>query len=326
MRIANMASIRRSTRLRGGFTLIELLVVIAIIAILIGLLLPAVQKVREAAARMQCTNNLKQIALACHDYASANNDAFPALFDASEPGGDTGGGNPCRGQIFVTLLPFLEQANLQTTFQNVSNATGAFFDLQNQGTNIGSRAIVKGFQCPSDPTYGSGLGQGSWASGSYVANFQVFGNPGIGNSAPNNALGTPNLKSSFSDGTSNTIIFGEEYAQRQNGCWTLWAHGGWNDSYCPVFAYGSADGLTNYNSGMSTGSGAVGAGSKPVQVSPSIYTANTSYMDIPVAIHTAGMNAALADGSVRNVNVGIQDATWWAVCTPSLGDIPGSDW
>ena len=93
---------------RRGFTLTELLVTFAIIAVLIGLLLPAVQAVRQAAARAQCSNNFKQIGLAVHNYASANQDALPALTsDLARPkyGAHNGG-------LFFTLLPYLEQQNL----------------------------------------------------------------------------------------------------------------------------------------------------------------------------------------------------------------------
>src|SRR5262245_41672492 len=93
---------------RRHLTLTELLVVIAIIAILIGLLLPAVQKVREAAARMSCSNNLKQISLACHSYASANNDAFPPFYNSLAGSGEI--------QVFVALLPYIEQNAVYATF------------------------------------------------------------------------------------------------------------------------------------------------------------------------------------------------------------------
>jgi prepilin-type N-terminal cleavage/methylation domain-containing protein len=316
---------------RTGFTLIELLVVIAIIAILIGLLLPAVQKVREAAARMTCTNNLKQMALACHNYASASNGAFPALFDANIPNGDWGGGNPCRGQVFVTLLPYLEQQALYTTFQNVGNATGSYVDLQSadMGLFIGGAVPVKVFACPSDPTYnnGIGIGQNYWANGCYVANFQVFGNPNAGDVGVTNALGTPNLNSTFTDGTSNTILFAEMYSARPLGTWTLWGHGAWNYNYCPVFAVGNTAGTVNYaGSFLNGGSGQVGPNSLFLNVSPTVYANTSNYVNMTTARHTGSMTVSLGDGSVRTLATGLSGTTWWAACTPSYGDLLGSDW
>ena len=315
---------RTSVSNRRAFTLIELLVVIAIIAILIGLLLPAVQKVREAAARSQCSNNVKQIGLACHNYASAYNGAFPPFYSYLPGTGDI--------QVFVALLPFLEQQNLYTTF-------GTPLSLQNQVAGVsGSGFPVKTFKCPSDPTYSSGNGEGNWASGCYLANFQVFGNPNAGNVAPSNdpptntgynSAGSPNLNFTFQDGTSNTILTAETLTQRTNGVWALWAHGGWNDSYACIFAYGNAAGTTSYTSGMSSQTSGyttyVGPGSLFI-VQPNISGSFQAPIGYASSGHTAGMNAGLADGSVRYLTPSISGTTWWAACTPANGDIQGSDW
>jgi prepilin-type N-terminal cleavage/methylation domain-containing protein len=294
-----------------GFTLIELLVVIAIIAILIGLLLPAVQKVREAAARSTCSNNVKQMSLACHNYGSANNDAFPPFYNNVAGSGET--------QVFVAILPYIEQTAIYTSFG--SNP----LNLQIAGTNIGHRATVKTYACPSDPTYQNGLGQGDWAAGCYLANFQVFGRPSYGNSAWGNSVGFTNLKSTFTDGTSNTIAFAEQLAQRNGGHWNLWAHGGWNPSWAPMFAYGSSDGSTGYTSGMDVTSGGVGANCTPyigVKGNPG----GTYDVTRPMAAHTGTMQAGMADGSVRGISQSVSATTWWAACTPSNGDLLGSDW
>jgi prepilin-type N-terminal cleavage/methylation domain-containing protein len=314
-RNATMLSVRRALRSRG-FTLIELLVVIAIIAILIGLLLPAVQKVREAAARMQCSNNLKQLSLACHNYASAQMDAFPAAYNTTT-----------SQQLFIELLPYMERTNEYQTFITPPSTYAT-----SQGAPTAGGKAIKNYSCPSDPTFGNGMGEepngGGWASGSYTANFQVFGNPGAGNNY-GCTLGSPNLKSTFTDGTSNTILFAEQYAQRPQGYWKLWSHGGWNPTWEGIFAYGSANGTQNYNAGpMSLGTGSVGPNSKFLTISPTAFAADTTPTDVqaPIALHTGGMVVGLADGSVRLLNSGVSPATWWAACTPSGGEVLDSSW
>ncbi len=150
--------------LRRGFTLIELLVVIAIIAILIGLLLPAVQKVREAAARTQCQNNMKQLGLAIANYASANSSGLPyQLYYSAAP-------NQGWQPFWYTLLPYIEQQNVYTRAQGSGAGWG----------NGNHNQVIKTYICPSDPTSNNGINAnggnaGSWAITSYaLENYYLF--------------------------------------------------------------------------------------------------------------------------------------------------------
>jgi prepilin-type N-terminal cleavage/methylation domain-containing protein len=168
---------RRASARPQGFTLIELLVVIAIIAILIGLLLPAVQKVREAAARAQSANNLKQMGLAVHNFASANNGLLPPS-QGSLPGASAGGVH----SFFYFILPYIEQENVANAFP------GGIIGIQ-----IG--VPIKTFIAPLDPTNDTAN-----VLTSYASNQALFKNT-AGNI--NNSFGTK--------GTSNTVMIMERY-------------------------------------------------------------------------------------------------------------------
>jgi len=148
---------------RSGFTLIELLVVIAIIAILIGLLLPAVQKVREAAAKMKCANSLKQIGTAMHNFESS----FQAL-----PPGDTSNGN--TGTWFHYILPYIEQENLFKLYSNLGGSAGGAPNYTTGSATVFnltvSRTRINALTCPSDPNI-EGTQTNNYKFHNYVVNY-----------------------------------------------------------------------------------------------------------------------------------------------------------
>jgi prepilin-type N-terminal cleavage/methylation domain-containing protein len=218
-----MATVTQDHIPRRGFGMIELLVVLAIIAILLGFLLPAVQKVREAAARAQCSNHLKQIGLACHNFASTFK-RLPPLYGGNQDGGSQKFPG-VWGSTQVFLLPYLEQDNL---YKLMSTGQPANYDPK---TNAAQNRAVPTYTCPNDPSMTSGIQNGGTLGGaSYAANAQVFA-PLKDETLKGGMMlpaGTKNWLDRGSslvrlaDGTTNIILFTHAYAvcgKNQGSAW-----------------------------------------------------------------------------------------------------------
>jgi prepilin-type N-terminal cleavage/methylation domain-containing protein/prepilin-type processing-associated H-X9-DG protein len=344
-------------RSRTGFTLIELLVVIAIIAILIGLLLPAVQKVREAAARLKCQNNLKQFGLAAHNYESANSYLPPTQHTTVIAGTTVSSGAPLQ----ALLLPYFEQANKYNQFDmnyNVNSDAPIHSSIPAKaGANAAARTgDVPVFLCPSDPSsetyFGAGR-QNYFGCVGAQANYRGIGaaNDGIF-AVPYPAAGQTmrgRTIVSIADGTSNTAMFAE--VMRSTTVYN--AASGIRDNMTIIInssnsGYNETDGTTipmcldgsswstsikyvgyqyyrnlpsnfvythtlpiNWNKKVSSGTQHYSCGNSAFT---SMHIAASSY-------HTGGVNACMADGSVRFVSESISFPVWRALGTYAGGEV-----
>jgi prepilin-type N-terminal cleavage/methylation domain-containing protein len=299
-------------RSRVGFTLIELLVVIAIIAILIGLLLPAVQKVREAAARIKSGNNLKQMVLAMHN-ANDSVGRLPAMVGYYPQTTMTGSGiantpGNTRGTLMYHLMPYIEQQNGQNAMaKNHNDSWWCFVGITtyaNPGDSSGTS--------PQPMDTGSPRFEAGYAPNEWVFNFSDTrnGNGGqIYDGAP-----SAQIPRTFQDGTSNTIMFAEKYAQCGTAANAVtsfyWGEtNGWCPRPGPPGGDGTVPGFYSIN---------------PPQPKVSWTTqCNPCMLQAPWA---SGIQVGLADGSIRVVNSSISASTWMYAVLPADGNVLGSDW
>ena len=337
-------------RKRTGFTLVELLVVIAIIGILIGMLLPAVQAVREAARRIQCANNLKQIALACHNYESANMD-----FPSGRLGYDTKQGNvwnmfgrsrvgnaPSTGlnvesegaSLFVQILPFIEGNNENNiiNLEEVPIWSASTWAVASDPIVGACLAVLSeqqpSFVCPSDvlePTCQGAHGVESSLSpgtGSY-AGCMGDASPGIQNEKKYKGFGNPNQTTGIfmyvqgveigeiSDGTSNTIMLGETTEGHRSGQSNIWSNG------------------NRFTSSLRSCSTPLNFPLDPNGTDGVVFNGSVSGADGGrcnggfSSSHTGGANFALSDASVRFVADNIAVIPYAATATRNGGEVIG---
>ncbi|MEZ6142435.1 MAG: DUF1559 domain-containing protein [Zavarzinella sp.] len=332
---------------RCGFTLIELLVVIAIIAILIGLLLPAVQKVREAANRLSCQNNLKQLGLALHNYEGGNG-KFPPLYPYTAPG-STVQNYRYTWSVLAQLSPYLEQTNIYNTM----DLSQPMYDASNLISAQNQFAVVqkvKIFLCPSDrmQPVSTAYGVTNMGPTNYVA---CHGSGVLNNGSPVGADGMFPVQNGvtvgdITDGTTNTVAFsesilgagGEGLGTNPGDEKTVYKYLGYtgtlpSDADCASIAPFSWNGYNHR--------GFMWASGEPRAVSYNhYYTPNSRNYDciannptLPgyTAVgykaarsrHTGGVNLLLGDGSVRFARDGVDLVTWRALSTRNGGEVSG---
>ena len=284
---------------RKGFTLIEVIVVIAIIGIIVALLLPAVSKIRATALRMQSVNNLKQCALALHNFADTSGGELPTLSGRER-------GCPNRGEsLFFALLPYLEEENL---YQGMKGGT----------LPHSSAHVIKALISPADPTLISFSNPINCTS--YAANAVAFDR-------------ISRLSTDYTDGASNTIALAEHYAVKLGGTQFSWyareseAFPGGEVLHRASFAEFHPGGSGGYDLPVppdvfpiTQGEPPVTTGSVPgltFQAAPPMDDYDPRLAQTP---HRSGMLVAMVDGSVRSLTPSVAPSVYWSLVTPSSGE------
>jgi prepilin-type N-terminal cleavage/methylation domain-containing protein/prepilin-type processing-associated H-X9-DG protein len=301
---------------RSGFTLIELLVVIAIIAVLIALLVPAVQKVREAAARLQCKNNLKQLGLAFHSYHGVSK-CFPAGFNSTTVSVDGPSLGPGWGWG-TYLLPYLEQGNLLSQIDFTKDIAHA----SNAQARVTSLSV---FRCPSDnppgPTFtvknigGTAICDVAFANYVGMAGvYEVSGYPDTSNGSPGVLLRNSKVRvTDITDGSSNTLFVGER-ASRQSPM-TTWVGAVTNASVPQT--NNPALGLEAEGVLVLTNSGTIAEGRVPNNPLEHVEDTNSP--------HPGGVNWLFGDGTVRGISNTISPTAWIGLTTRAGGETVNLD-
>lgn len=325
---------------RHGFTLVELLVVIAIIGVLIALLLPAIQKVREASQRTQCQSQMRQFGIALHTSQDANGFMptwgskyfFPdgtfvlATTYVVPPAAASNIKVYPLGSTHWWLLPFIDQAPLMKKW----DATAFYYSGGNN-----TIPPPKIYLCPSDPSGTNSLGiNGGIAISNYAVNAQVLFN----------GAGRCVVPASFSDGASTTGMVYERYGV----CGGYYSYA-WNTGAdaSNAIVYGDLRVSTTNNNWCRTTSGQcsgaaygtnvapnTGIGFRKFQgqppITPYVDSANTTNVGCDYytsqSMHSSGMNVLMGDASVKQVTQSVSNTTWHASITPSARDVVGSDW
>jgi prepilin-type N-terminal cleavage/methylation domain-containing protein/prepilin-type processing-associated H-X9-DG protein len=319
-----MRSARPLPRARG-FTLIELLVVIAIISVLIGLLLPAVQSAREAARRMQCVNNLKQIGLALHNYQSSYG-VFPPGYSSlwKKDGGDAGFAQDDIGHGWgwaSMILPYMEQ-------NNVFNAINFGLTMTFQANDTAQLIRFNSYLCPSDsmkeliPVRDEENANTVYtvASGNYVGMFgtgEIGAAPGAGNGMffRNSRLTFADLR----DGSSQILMVGERSHNLSYVTWTGRAIGGW------LFKTSSFEGGTDQFAADPEESFTMILGPAGTEDGPRTPNHPKAHVEDYWSYHPGGVNFLFGDGSIHYIKNGITPAVWQSLATRAGGEIISAD-
>jgi len=309
-----MARLSITRKWQGAFTLIELLVVIAIIAILIALLVPAVQKVREAAARAQCVNNLKQIALGVVNTADTYKGKLPPGVGLYPSDGSPAINNGDGGLLFH-ILPFVEQNTLyKASFYGTpqgQDGRNSNLAVYTQWNGTIQAADVPIYSCPSDPTNRNPWGSTAYTS--YAYNGMIFRH--------NYRWGVSLTRypAQLTDGTSNTIMMMDGLRN---------VSGGWyNERFWPDWGGTAYDVLDNggipsgANSRIMTFRTMNPNGDQHALICGNAYSNNQCDSSAGITPHNGVANVAMCDGSVQTVASTISGAVLWAALTPNAGDL-----